>query len=910
MLNTQLRTNWLFPLSLLSAAIVTGCGGSSNSSNEGLNVETTLNSPVTTLREQVGDVEAVNLNIYLVGFPEESHSQAEQAISARLQALDIVDTKPWWIPRIPKFGEESFALTPAPTDLPEELTPPDGMIRYDATSFTREQNEETGQTHWTPLREINEAVDDWHQNVDIVNYVEHDGAYTDVRWEISNIVFHHITSEQAAGLQETLEESKIEYTSSQPAQSFNLYSYNTLFDWLDESNLVQQANGGASLVFLNLPELNTSPYSFYSEPQKDSTELRATAPAEVQFPAVTAANSQYQSAADIMTDALNGGLSQVKMFAALEVFCDNTLPANHIENARAEQTYCEQWRLDPIVNLLGNQSRRLFVSDATRLLSGGITTEETTELADNAFELYRYGVLQTSLKANNVYSEAYELRILTVDIRYDATELCILDALENEQDPQACLTDSSGFVSEQDYEFADVFDESLARHSMSQFVPAQWQITQVPFPFGIQPDGSIDRVAGTLAKAGLRLNLNEPRLPNPTGGEPIVLTHPPLYRELQFLNDEGGFDTLTSSWENGVDPNVAQAAFSNTAEEGGFGAYEQFWPEARVVDEVPFHKSGVPNVKALVFFMTPSPSGSSGEKWGTFPYNTTAWANFNFNTTWGGGGWWGSVAGNEQGGAILRRDFFLLTPQYFLGKNRGNGSSLPMAVMPDGSVEANEGFDNSRALEIGTIHWVDQFDANAPRESLANSFVRETSTLQAIETLQHGLGYMHAPEPRRRFHFDGGFSTLARQYALAQDPSDTTGELLHRYVNQYTTHGISTVWGQSTSDWNSAAPQTGMQSTLFRSHAREAIAAAETELSFALEAAIAANLADNSDTLLALSRAREAHDSAKQHYADWSYREAIEQAWQMLHQLDIALTALGHADRIIDPVSNLSFPEE
>ena len=37
-----------------------------------------------------------------------------------------------------------------------------------------------------------------------------------------------------------------------------------------------------------------------------------------------------------------------------------------------------------------------------------------------------------------------------------------------------------------------------------------------------------------------------------------MVTHPPLYRELSFVNPAGGFDTLTASWEFGISSNVAQ----------------------------------------------------------------------------------------------------------------------------------------------------------------------------------------------------------------------------------------------------------------------------------------------------------------------------------------------------------------
>ena len=78
---------------------------------------------------------------------------------------------------------------------------------------------------------------------------------------------------------------------------------------------------------------------------------------------------------------------------------------------------------------------RIFVSDATPDLTayqhGSISrTAFLSTVQQNAFELYRYGVLAPTIKANNVYSEAYELRTLVVDLRYDPMDLCILNALK------------------------------------------------------------------------------------------------------------------------------------------------------------------------------------------------------------------------------------------------------------------------------------------------------------------------------------------------------------------------------------------------------------------------------------------------------------------------------------------------
>ena len=870
-----------------------------------------------SLRDQVGAAETVDLHVYFVGFPAELAGQLEQAVAERLGALSIVDTKPWWIPRMPLFGQAEFDTAPAPESLPAELIPPDGLIRYEGGSLTRGTNPATGAAMWLPNREINDSVDDWHHHNDIVYYMEHDGAYTGVAWQIEELTFSHLPAATLADLYPVLSASQVEYVSRNPQQTFQLYSYNRLMDWIDGNVEIEERRGGATLVFLNLPPLAEAPYSFYIEPQEDRYAVRATAPAEVQYPEVTAADPSYQQAADVMAAALGGGLTQAKMLAALEVVCPRTTTVAQaglaVPGAADAQSLCEQWQLEPIPNLLGNKMRRYYVSDSTRELAGFdagelAASELVDRVAGNAYELYRYGVLQPSLQADNPYSQAYELRMLVVDLRYDETDACILSRVEAEADPAACLDSSDGFETEKSYELADVFDAELATRSLAEFVPASWTVTTVPFPFGMQPDGTIDRVAGAQTKAALRRNLDRPTFPNPRGGDPIVVTHPPLYRELSFVNPAGGFDTLTASWEFGISSNVAQTLFTAGREAGGLGIYETIWPEARAIGEEPFHRTGRAPVKPLVFIMTPSPSGPRGEKWGTFPHTLAGGI---FLTTWGGGGWWSSVAGNESGGAIFRRDFFTLVPQYFLGRDRGNGSADPLGVMPDGTVQSMRRLSGltHKALDIAAIHWVDQFDSSDPAErALARSFVREVSTLQALETLQHGLGYMHAPEPRRRFHFDGEFSSLGRMYELAQNRRDVTGALLHRFVNQYTTHGISTVWCQCTSEWNGVAPQTGMQTTMFRSHARAAVAAAEQELRHALDQAAGQSSVAES-TVEELRRAVAAHEAALVSYDDWEYAATIAATWRMLHHVDRALTAIGQPDRIHDPLEALgSFP--
>ena len=177
---------------------------------------------------------------------------------------------------------------------------------------------------WLPNREINESVEDWHHHNDIVYYMEHDGAYTGVAWQIEDLTFSHLPAATLADLYPELRASQVEYASRHPQQTFQLYSYNRLMDWIDGNVEIEERRGGATLVFLNLPPLAAAPYSFYIEPQEDRYALRATAPAEVQYPEVTAADPSYQQAADVMAAALGGGLTQAKMLAALEVVCPQT----------------------------------------------------------------------------------------------------------------------------------------------------------------------------------------------------------------------------------------------------------------------------------------------------------------------------------------------------------------------------------------------------------------------------------------------------------------------------------------------------------------------------------------------------------------------------------------------------------
>ena len=152
---------------------------------------------VPNLRERVGAEETVDLSVYFVGFPTELNDDLEHAVASALGRLSIADTKPWWIPRMARFGEAEFDTAPAPASLPAEFTPPDRLIRYEGGSLAKVTDPNSGATMWVPNREINESVDDWHHNADVVYYVEHAGAYTGVGWTIEDLTFSHLPASDA-----------------------------------------------------------------------------------------------------------------------------------------------------------------------------------------------------------------------------------------------------------------------------------------------------------------------------------------------------------------------------------------------------------------------------------------------------------------------------------------------------------------------------------------------------------------------------------------------------------------------------------------------------------------------------------------------------------------------------------------
>jgi hypothetical protein len=867
-----------------------------------------------TLRDHVGAAEKVHLDIYFIGLPAELQADMQAGVGKTLTSLNIIDANRWWIPNIPKYGVPAFATATAPGSLPSGDAPPDGKLRYEPNSLQKEIV--GGSTTWIPVKEIGELVSDWHQNADIVNYIEHAGSYREVPWKIQGLEVHFLPAETLNSLLPLLTKSQHTFKSTTPETQITLYSYNVLMDWLRQFDHQPAGQGGATLVFLNLAALGTvQPYAFYAEPAKDAVPAIGIADSEVQYSSANGTSAANQAVASAMTAVLHRGLTQPKMLAAMDVKCTETTTSASsgfaIPGMKPSQPLCSQWSLAPIQNLAGNDGQRIFVSDATTDLAayqhGSMSRAAfLDQVQQNAFELYRYGVLAPTIKANNVYSEAYELRTLVVDLRYSPMDLCILNALK--QGLQASTAASqckspAGFPTEQTYRVNDVFDTHLAAASLSQFNPGNWDVALHDLPFGLQPDGTVNPVVAAQTKALLRQALNQPVVTDPSTGKTVTLTHPPFYRTMMVPDAQNNLHTITSSWENGIDPVSAMTLLTGDTASGGLGIYTSLWPDTSVTGAKPYHETGKPTVKPLALILTPAPDGPLGEKWGTFPFNLDALAGLGILSEYGGGGWWISGGGNEEGGGLLRRDFSWVVPQYFAGPSRGNGEAVPMGVMPDGAVQPFPlGFLTARALEIGAPHWCNEFDATDPATRTAcRSFVKSTTTLQAIETLQHGLGYMHTAEPRYRYHFDGTQSSIARLYQLLSDPSDTFGQLLYQDVNMYTTAGLSTVWSQSVSEWNGTGPHDGMQASLFRSHAREEMAAAETALTQAT-AAFKQGFSKNSQIWGLLQRAITAHDTGLREYDNWDYRGVLFSAEYSLSLISKALALMGQGGTIHDPL--------
>jgi hypothetical protein len=295
-----------------------------------------------------------------------------------------------------------------------------------------------------------------------------------------------------------------------------------------------------------------------------------------------------------------------------------------------------------------------------------------------------------------------------------------------------------------------------------------------------------------------------------------------------------------------------------------------------------------------------------GEKWGVAFWNLTALSAI-ATSTYGAGGWWTTAAGND-GGTLMARDQVLAVPQYFLGKDRGLGESEPWAVFPDGTVKRTSMPLLARPLELGGPVWCNEFSSpDAELRALARRHVRVTTSLQLIEPLQHALGYVHDPEPRTAFHFDGQQGSLHRLHELLRKPEDRIGHLLHSLVNQYTTAGLSTVWGQTTSEWNGISAQTGTRDTILRAGAREMMADAEGYLAYAL-GKLGRTSTDRDARRLLRAAVRE-HARAKVHYDDWDYEAVLRSAQRVMSHTDRALTLLGEGDLIHDPLAALAAGE-
>ena len=117
----------------------------------------------------------------------------------------------------------------------------------------------------------------------------------------------------------------------------------------------------------------------------------------------------------------------------------------------------------------------------------------------------------------------------------------------------------------------------------------------------------------------------------------------------------------------------------------------------------------------------------------------------------------------------------------------------------------------------------------------------------------------------------------------------------------YTTAGLSTVWSQSVSEWNGMGPHAGMQATLFRSHAREEMAAAETALAQAI-ALFEQGFSEKAQVLGLLRQSIAAHDAGLRKYDGWDYLGALNSATQSLSLTSQALAQMGHPGQIFDPL--------
>jgi hypothetical protein len=94
--------------------------------------------------------------------------------------------------------------------------PPDGLIRYDSVSLQRDLF-----GTWVPKKDLVDMYADWHMNVDVMYYAEHEGSLRDVPWKVSDLHFHFLPPSTLDTLYPALERSRTRLDSAQPPASFH-----------------------------------------------------------------------------------------------------------------------------------------------------------------------------------------------------------------------------------------------------------------------------------------------------------------------------------------------------------------------------------------------------------------------------------------------------------------------------------------------------------------------------------------------------------------------------------------------------------------------------------------------------------------------------------------------------------------
>jgi hypothetical protein len=154
-----------------------------------------------------------------------------------------------------------------------------------------------------------------------------------------------------------------------------------------------------------------------------------------------------------VSSLFKGRLTQPKMLAALELHCEATMSAADagswlVPGIRPTQSVCARWSLRPIPNLVGNQGRHVFVADSTRPLAElrEAAQDRASFLAgirDDLWSLVKHGLLESTMRPPQPFSEAHELRMLKVDVRFEPLELCLLTKLGQGEDPATALAECS-----------------------------------------------------------------------------------------------------------------------------------------------------------------------------------------------------------------------------------------------------------------------------------------------------------------------------------------------------------------------------------------------------------------------------------------------------------------------------------